>query len=273
MQNGDELDMRSPIEAMAEALWAARHELRQIAPLRESHGLSRVEDAQAVQHAVTARGLAAGRRLVGRKIGLTAAAVQAQMGVDQPDYGVLWADYAFASGDEVAISRFMQPRAEGEIAFVMARGIDDPEASMTDLIGAIAYALPAIEIVDSAIADWKIGLVDTIADNASGGGFALGTSPRRLDGLDLRLAGMAMNRNGALVSSGVGAACMGHPLNATLWLARKMAALGRPMAEGDVILSGALGPVVPVSAGDVFSLEIQGFEPLQIVFDRGERTQ
>ncbi|GKY88271.1 2-keto-4-pentenoate hydratase [Sinisalibacter aestuarii] len=241
--------------------------------MRESHGLARLEDAQAVQDGVTARGLAAGRRLVGRKIGLTSAAVQAQMGVDQPDYGVLWADYAFSSGDEVAISRFMQPRAEGEIAFVMERGIEDPAASMTDLIGAIAYALPAIEIVDSAIADWNIGLVDTIADNASGGGFALGSSPRALAGLDLRLAGMMMTRNGRTVSTGLGAACMGHPLNATLWLVRKMASLGRPVAAGDVILSGALGPVVPVSGGDVFSLEIMGFEPLQIAFDTGDQAQ
>lgn len=264
--------MTATIEDMVEAIWEARSKLRQIPPLRESHGLSRVEDAQAVQDAVTARALADGRRLVGRKIGLTSAAVQAQMGVDAPDYGVLWADYAFASGDEVAMSRFMQPRAEGEIALVMARGISDPEASMTELISAIAYALPAIEIVDTAIADWNIGLVDTIADNASGGGFALGTGPRALAGLDLRLAGMAMSRNGATVSTGVGAACMGHPLNATLWLARKMATLGRPMEPGDVVLSGALGPVVPVAAGDVFTLEIQGFEPLQIAFDNGDKT-
>ncbi len=265
--------MTVQIETMADALYRARHALRQIPPLGDTMGLSTIEDAQAVQDLVTERYVAEGRRMVGRKIGLTSAAVQAQMGVNAPDYGVLWADYAFASGDEVAISRFMQPRAEGEVAFVMMRDVEDPRASMTDLIGAVAYALPAIEIVDSAIADWTIGLVDTIADNASGGGFALGSSPRALTGLDLRLAGMMMTRNGHTVSSGIGAACMGHPLNATLWLVRKMAALGRPVQAGDVILSGALGPVVPVSAGDVFCLEIQGFEPLQIVFGKGESAE
>ncbi|WP_417599817.1 2-keto-4-pentenoate hydratase [Pararhodobacter oceanensis] len=261
------------IQAMAEALILARRDRRQIPPLRETYGLTDVADAQAVQDLVTERGLAEGRRMVGRKIGLTSPAVQAQMGVDEPDYGVLWAQDAYGDGDTLPTARFMQPRAEGEVAFVMARGIDDPNAGLTDLISAIDYALPALEIVDSAIADWNIGLVDTIADNASGGAFALGTRPQKLDDLSLRLAGMTLSQNGKITSTGLGAACMGHPLNATLWLARKMAQLGRPMAEGDVILSGALGPMVSVAAGDVITLEIFGFEPLTIRFDtKGSAT-
>lgn len=254
------------IEVMAQALFEARRDLKQIAPLRKTMDLSSVEAAQAVQETTTQLWLSEGRRLVGRKIGLTAKAVQQQMGVNEPDYGVLWADYAFSEGETVDIRRFMQPRAEAEIAFVMENDITDPLAGMQDVIRATAYCVPAVEIVDSAIADWDIQLVDTIADNASGGGFALGTSPRRITDIDMRLCGMVMSRNSHPVSIGAGAACLGHPLNAVLWLARKMAELGRPIGAGDIILSGALGPVVPVHPGDVFSVEIQGFQPLNIEF-------
>lgn len=260
--------MTVDVEAVAEALFAARTKLTQIAPPRETFGLSDVADAQSVQDLNTNRWLAAGRRMVGRKIGLTSKAVQAQLGVDEPDYGVLWADYAFSSGDTVPAARFMQPRAEVEIAFVMDRAVSDPDATMTELMRAIAYAVPAVEIVDSAVAEWNIRLADTIADNASAGGFALGTSPRRITEVDMRLGGAILSCNGQPQSMGLGAACLGHPLNATLWLARKMASLGRPMEAGDIVLSGALGPIVPVSAGDVLAIEIQGFEPFQIGFTR-----
>lgn len=260
--------MTPSIEAAAEALWAARRDLKPIPPLRETHGLGDPDDAYRVQDVNTVRRLAEGRRLVGRKIGLTSKAVQAQLGVDQPDYGVLWDDFAFSDGDTVATSRFMQPKVEAEVALVMARPVADPAASMTEVVAAVAYALPAVEIVDSAIADWAIGLADTIADNASGGGFALGLSPRKVTEVDLRLGGAVLSRNGRIASTGVGAACLGHPFNALLWLARKMAAIGRPLAEGDVVLSGALGPMVPAAAGDVFSIEIQGFAPLHLGFAR-----
>ena len=249
--------MTTSIEDMAATLFEARSNLRQIAPLRETMGLARIEDALAVQESVTGRWLDRGRRLVGRKIGLPAEAVQKQMGVDEPDYGVLWADYAFSDGDTVDMARFMQPRAEAEIAFVMDRGLADPDAAMTDVIRAVAYAVPALEVIDSAIADWNIGLVDTVADNASGGGFVLGKSP---------LCGMILSRTGAQASLGLGAACLGHPLTAVLWLVRKMASIGRPVEEGDIILSGSLGPVVPIAAGDEFSVEIQGFEPFHVGF-------
>ncbi len=260
--------MTADVQAIADALYRARSDLKQIAPPRETMDLERVEDAQAIQDANTKRWLAEGRRMVGRKIGLTSKAVQAQIGVDEPDYGVLWADYAFTNGDTLPVTRFMQPRVEIEIAFVMERGIDDPNASMTELMRAVGFALPAVEIVDSAVADWNIRLVDTIADNASGGGFALGTSPRKITDVDLRLGGAILSRNGVAESTGLGAACLGHPLNATLWLARKMATLGRPMAEGDIVLSGALGPMIPAGGGDVFGVEIQGFETFQIAFGK-----
>lgn len=254
------------IQAAAAAIFAARETLTQIPPVRESHGIADVEAAYAVQALNTARWIEAGRRPVGAKIGLTSKAVQDQLGVGEPDFGTLWADYAFGEGDVVPLRRFMQPKVEAEIAFVIGRRLDDPQISLTRLTGAIDCAYAAVEIVDSAIAAWNIRLADTVADNASGGGFALGTEPRRIGDVDLRLGGMVLTLNGRPASIGVGAACLGHPLNATLWLARRMAELGRPLEAGDIVLSGALGPMVPVAAGDVCTVEIQGFAPLSFVF-------
>lgn len=261
--------MSDRISQMARALVEARRNLTQIAPLRESHGLDSVEDAYAVQDAANRIWIAAGRRLVGRKIGLTSPAVQAQMGIDQPDFGMLWADYAFTEGEPVDTRRFMQPKAELEVAFVMDRAIEDPEAPMAELIRAIACAVPALEVVDTAIRDWNIRLVDTVADNASGGGFLLGLGARRITDLDLRLCGGILSRNGRVVSRGLGVDCMGNPLNATLWLARKMAALGQPLREGDIVMSGAFGPMVPVASGEVYLAEIAGFPPIQVNFEDG----
>ncbi|WP_206680667.1 2-keto-4-pentenoate hydratase [Neoaquamicrobium sediminum] len=220
--------MTIPIDEMAAALVQARTDLAQIPPLRESHGLGSVEDAYAVQDAVNRHWLNHGRRLVGRKIGLTSPAVQAQMGIDQPDFGMLWADYFFTEGEVVDTRRFMQPKAELEVAFVMDKGLDDPQAPMAELIRRVAYAVPALEVVDTAIRDWNIKLVDTVADNASGGGFLLGLGARRLTDIDLRLCGGILSRNGSVVSRGLGVDCMGSPLNAMLWLARRMAELGQP---------------------------------------------
>ncbi len=254
------------IEAAADELVAARDAKRQVAPLRARYRLETAAQAYRVQSAANARWLAGGRRLAGRKIGLTSQAVQAQLGVDEPDFGALWADGAYGDGDTVPAAAFMQPRAEVELAFVLARGLDDPQVGLDEVMRAVAYLAPAVELVDSAIRDWDIKLVDTIADNASAGGFVLGRGARKLDGLDLRLCGGLVHRNGKLASVGVGAACLGDPLNAVLWLARRLAGLGTPLREGDLVLSGAFGPMLPVAAGDVFCAEIAGFAPLHFGF-------
>lgn len=251
---------------IADAIYEARHNLKQIKPPRETFAIDSIDEAQKVQDYNTNRWIKLGRRMVGRKIGLTSRAVQEQFGVNEPDFGILWADYAFEDRATVSMRRLMQPRMEAEVAFVMDRAIDNPDATLQELISAIAYALPAIEIVDTAIENWNIKLFDTIADNASAGGYVLGNSPRKVMDVDLRLGGVVMSRNAVPVSLGVGAACLGHPLNATLWLARKMASLGRPIGAGDIVLSGALSPMTPAAAGDVYSVEIQGFAPLQVAF-------
>ena len=244
------------IAAAAQALAAARAAQTPIAPLSGTFGISNLADAYAVQELNTRAALQQGRRLVGRKIGLTSLAVQQQLGVDQPDFGMLFADMEVLDGGEIDCSRLIQPKAEGEIAFVLGRDLPHADWSLAELMSAVEYLLPALEIVDSAIENWKISLADTVADNASSALYVLGKQPTRLSALDLRLEGMLLEKNGAQASIGVGAACLGNPLDACLWLARTMAAAGRPLLAGDVLLSGALGPMTPVVAGDRLQLRL-----------------
>ncbi len=238
------------IQAAAAALAQARHSGSTIAPISASHGISGLEQAYAVAAINTAARLEQGARIVGSKIGLTSLAVQQQLGVDQPDFGVLFDDMEYLDGAVIPGARLMQPKAEVEIAFVVGRALSGPAPSWSEFLNAIAYALPAIEIVDSAITGWNIRLEDTVADNASCGLYVLGNQPLTLGQLALDQLGMQFYRNGQLVSIGTGAACLGHPLRAAYWLARKMAQLERGLQPGQLILSGALGPMVAISAGD-----------------------
>lgn len=252
------------IEQMALRLRGAGESGVAIAPLRDE--LPDIASAYAVQEANTAYWLAQGRRLVGRKIGLTSKAVQNQLGVDQPDYGMLYADMALADGEEVPLSRVMQPKVEAEVALVLAGDLDQADLTIAELITAVDYAVAAIEIVGSRIEKWNIKIQDTIADNASSGLFVLGNEPRMLEGLDLRLCGMVMERRGEQISLGAGAACLGNPLNAALWLARTMAGAGAPLKAGDVIMTGALGPMAAVAPGDTVEVRISGLGSVRTSF-------
>lgn len=239
-----------------------------IAPIRATWPDMTADDAYAIQEANTLFWLEQGRTAVGAKIGLTAKAVQKQLGVDQPDFGMLFADMAVPDGDAVSLGRLLQPKVEAEVAFVLARTPNPTALTTAELIACVDYALPAIEIVDSRIANWDIKFVDTVADNASSGLFVLGTRPVRLDALDLRLCGMVLEKNGDPTSFGAGAACLGNPLHALGWLAAKMAEVGRPLKAGDVILSGALGPMVPVAPGDAVEARIEGLGTVRVSFGR-----
>ena len=225
-----------------------------------------IDDAYAVQEVNTERWLAGGRRLVGRKIGLTSTAVQNQLGVDRPDYGMLFADMAADEGGDIDIGRLLQPRAEAEIAFVIGRDLPDPDTTVAEVLRAIEFAVAAIEIVDSRIADWRIGIIDTVADNASSGMYVLGSTPVALGSFDPVMCGMVMECRGEPVSVGAGRACLGSPISATAWLARTMATAGRPLRTGDTVLSGALGPMVPVQPGDVFEARISGLGSVTAAF-------
>lgn len=249
--------MKHPYEATAERLRAAYTE-GQTAPLRDTIAPDDIDGGYAIQSINTAYWKNAGRRPIGRKIGLTSPAVQRQLGVSQPDYGVLFEDMVIAPGTSVAIERLLQGRAEAEIALVLGRDLDNPNPTALEVMRAVDYVLPAIEICDSRILDWRISIADTIADNASSALFVLGDQPRRLDAVDLRTCGMVLEVNGVCESLGVGAACLGHPLNATLWLARSLAARGEPLCAGEVILTGALGPMTSLRAASHVRAEIAG---------------
>lgn len=238
------------LDAAARALRESRRTRTPIARISETHGISGLDSAYAVAAINTAERLRSGARVVGKKVGLTSRAVQQQLGVDQPDFGVLFDDMEFLDGDAVPMARLMQPKAEAEIAFVVGRDLATPRPSYGEFLVALAYALPAIEIVDSAIESWKLTLVDTVADNASCGLYVLGNQPVEIGHLSLGEIGLQMDVNGATVSVGSGAACLGHPLRAAYWLARIMGERGEGLCAGEVILSGALGPMAAVQAGD-----------------------
>lgn len=240
---------RSPIQLAASALERARGERVAIERVSETFGIATPTDAYAVAQINIQARIDAGRRIVGRKVGLTSKAVQQQLGVDQPDFGVLLDDMEYLHGQEVPMQRLIQPKVEAEVAFILSKDLGLVRPSWSEFLNAIAYAVPAIEIVDSAIKDWKITLVDTVADNASSALYVLGDQPVSIGSVSLSTIGMQMSINGQVVSLGAGAACLGHPLRAAYWLACKMAEQGVQMRAGEVILSGALGPMVPVAAG------------------------
>lgn len=236
----------------------ARAAHRPCPPVRRLLPPGDLDAAYAEQSAWVAGREAAGARVVGRKIGLTNPKVRAQLGVDQPDFGVLLDDMASREGEPIDTARLLQPKIEAEVAFVLARDLDlDSDViGPAEVVAATSHVLAALEIVDSRIADWDISIVDSVADNASSGLFVLGSRPRTLDGLDLSSCAMEMRRGDEVVSTGTGADCMGDPVRAVAWLATTARDRGRPLRAGEVILSGALGPMVAVTSGDEFQAGI-----------------
>ena len=238
--------------------------------MRDLIGTDDLPAAYAVQQGLVQARLARGATVVGRKIGATSEAVQRQLGVDQPDFGYLLSDMDVSDDDPISMRTLVQPRVEGEVAFVLARDIDPPDgAEITiDVVrDAVAVALPALEIVDSRIADWDIEFTDTVADNASSGLFVVGRDGLSLDEIEPRDVTMSLTINGEERSSGTGAACLGDPLEALRWLAVQAQRFGDPLRAGHLILSGALGPFVPFAPGDRVEATISGFAPLRVTFE------
>ncbi len=254
---------QSQIEKAAAQLRTAAETGDACSPIREVIGTDTdIDVGYAVQEANVNLDIANGRRVSGRKIGITSKAVMEQVGVDQPDFGTLFVDMEFGDGVPIPASRLMQPRAEAEVALVLEHDLDHGEHGFNDIIAATAYALPSIEIVDSRIADWDIRIVDTVADNASCGLYVLGGKPVPLSAVDLRTVEMRMDVDGETVSTGNGAACLGHPINAARWLADVMSQRGTPLRAGDVVMTGALGPMQSIGPG---SSVICDFGPLGTV--------
>lgn len=248
--------MTTSFEAAALALRTARETRTPIDQISVSHGIQGLDNAYAVAAINTQARIAAGARIIGKKVGLTSVAVQKQLGVDQPDFGILFDDMEYLDGDAIPMSKLIQPKAEAEVAFVVGKDLNGVIPTYSEFLAAMAYALPALEIVDSAIQDWKLTLVDTVADNASCGVFVLGNQPVAIGQLQLGELGLQLDKNGQTVSVGSGAACLGHPLRAAWWLAKTMAARGEGLHAGEIILSGALGPMVAVGAGDQLNARI-----------------
>ncbi|QUQ63487.1 2-keto-4-pentenoate hydratase [Kutzneria sp. CA-103260] len=260
------VDLVNPqIQRAADRLKRAAETGQPCAPVRDLIGEHDIDAAYAVQELLTAQ-RAATTRVVGRKIGLTSDSVRSQFGVYQPDFGTLFADMGYATGEAVPLGRLLQPRVEAEIAFVLGRDIDLSDASVTDVIRATDFVVAAIEIVDSRVDGWDIRITDTVADNASSGLYTLGCTPFSLNGLDLAQVGMVVEHDGEPVSVGSGAACMANPIVAVAWLAREVARRGAPLRAGEVVLSGALGPMVKVTAPGVFTARLDGLGKVQAVF-------
>lgn len=234
------------VAAAARRLIAAHRSGIPCPPVRDLIGRDDVVAAYLVQQQLNAARVEQGSLVVGRKIGATSEAVQQQLGVDQPDFGVLFDDMQYAQEDAIPLSQLIQPRVEAEIAFVLKNDLADGPLDATQVRAAIDYAVAALEIVDSRIVNWDISFGDTVADNASSGLYVLGTEQRSLRDFEPGEVQMSMRMDGDEVSTGSGAACLGNPVTAVAWLAHQARAFGEPLLAGQVVLSGALGPMRPV---------------------------
>ena len=253
----DELPAIEVVSLLAENLWEAEQNQTMCAAPTKSHPNLEVSTAYAIQRHNIERRLARGStRCVGYKIGITSVAVQRWLGVLEPDFGHLLSDMVVDDGGTIETKTLLQPRAEGELAFVLRAPLKGPGVTAADVIAATDYLLPAVEVIDSRVVDWKITYVDTIADNASSARFVLGTQPIALSAIDPRLIGMVLRKNGRVASTGAGAASLNSPINAVCWLANKFGELGLTLERGAIILAGALGPVVEVVAGDRVEVQI-----------------
>ena len=254
------------VKTLAARLREAEASRNTIAPLRGEIASDDIATAYAVQQANVDLRVAAGERIVGRKIGLTSLAVQKQLGVDQPDFGALFANMAYGDSEPMPLSKLIQPKVEAEIALVLEQDLTHEKHTFVDILRASAYALAAIEVVDSRIQNWDIKFVDTVSDNASSALFVLGSRPVPLSRVDLTACAMTLERGGEVLSTGNGAACLGNPLNAAVWLADRMAQLGTPLRAGDVVLTGALGPMVAVKDAGAYTVKIEGLGSVRATF-------
>jgi 2-keto-4-pentenoate hydratase len=241
-----------------------------IEPLIELYPDITVTDSYEIQRSQIRRRVDAGARIRGHKVGLTSAAMRRQLGVDQPDFGVLLDDMFCAENTAIDVTRFIQPRIEPEVAFVLAKTLRGPGVTVADAATAVDFVLPAFEIIDSRITDWKISFLDTVADNASCGALVLGSNPVKLSATDLRLSGCLLHHNGRVVGSGAGGAVLGSPLNSLAWLANTLGPLGVALEAGHVVLPGSITASISVSAGDTVSAVFAGIGTVTAAFTVGQ---
>ncbi len=254
------------LQQLGDELYDALKGCQTLAPLTSRHADITIDDAYAIQQRMLARRLAAGEKVVGKKIGVTSKAVMDMLGVFQPDFGWLTDGMVYNEGQAIPASTLIQPKAEGEIAFVLKKTLQGPGVTAADVLAATQGVMACFEIVDSRIRDWKIKIQDTVADNASCGVFVLGDRLVDPRDVDLGTCGMVLEKNGDIVATGAGAAALGHPANAVAWLANTLGAHGIALEAGEVILSGSLGIMVPVTAGDNLRVTIGGIGGCSVRF-------
>jgi 2-oxopent-4-enoate/cis-2-oxohex-4-enoate hydratase len=254
------------ITTLGDELYDALKACRAVEPLTTRHPDITVEDAYAIQQRVIARRIEAGETIVGKKIGVTSKAVMNMLGVYQPDFGMLLDGMVYNEGEAIEASTLIQPKAEGEIAFILKHDLVGPGVSAADVIAATEGVMACFEIVDSRIRDWKIKIQDTVADNASCGVFVLGDRVVSPLEVDLNTCGMVLEKNGEIVATGAGAAALGAPANAVAWLANTLGRLGISLKAGEVVLSGSLAIMVPVKAGDSLRVTIGGIGGCSVRF-------
>jgi len=257
----------------AERLRRASANGRPCLPVRDLIGAGDVHAAYAVQQELLDAATRAGDRRIGRKIGLTSIAVQQQLGVDQPDFGSLLDSMVVPDGGSVAAGRLLQPRIEAEIAVTLEADLSSRGVSFDEVRAAVREIRAALEIVDSRVVGWDISIADTVADNASSGLFVLSRTSTPLADLDLTRVRMQLTCDGAVASSGLGAACLGDPLLALQWLARRAADGGDPLRAGEVVLTGALGPMVPVTPGAAYEARIDDVGDVSVRFLTADDTE
>ena len=254
------------IEQLGDELYGALTACQVLDPPSSRHPDITIEDAYAIQQRLIARRLGAGERVVGKKIGVTSQAVMNMLGVFQPDFGILLDGMVYNEGQPIEARTLIQPKAEGEIAFVLKKDLMGPGVTAADVMAATEGVMACFEIVDSRIRDWKIQIQDTVADNASCGVFVLGDRLVDPRDVDLATCGMVLEKNGEIVATGAGAAALGHPANAVAWLANTLGRLGMGLKAGEVVLSGSLGIMVPVQAGDSLRVTIGGIGGCSVRF-------
>jgi len=256
------------VEALGDELFAALRGRRVLDPLTTRQPAIDIDDAYRVSLRLLERRRAEGERIVGKKIGVTSKPVQDMLGVHQPDFGFLLDSMQVPDGASVSLAqhRLIQPRAEGEIAFVLKQDLRGPGVTEAQVLAATDYVTPCFEIVDSRIRDWKIRIQDTVADNASCGVFVLGNARVKPDTLDLAAVKMEIRKNGAHAAAGTGAAVQGHPATAVAWLANTLGRYDIPFRAGEIILSGSLAPLLPAVAGDRFEMTLSGIGGASVAF-------
>ncbi len=245
--------MTSKIEKFAAQLLEAEKTQVGIDPITTVDTEVTVDEAYYIQLENIKKKVEEGQKIVGKKIGLTSVAVQKLLGVDEPDYGHLLDSMVVENGGTIDTKNMLQPKIEGEIAFVLKEDLKGPNVTAVDVLQATDYVLPALEIVDSRVQDWKIKLQDTVADNASSGFYVLGGKPTKVEDIDLELLGMVLYQNGEMANTGVGAAALGSPATCVAWLANRLADYDITLKAGEVILSGALSGMVVANSGDSFT--------------------